>query len=122
MVQHIRCRVTFSNRDGKEDFPSRKGFVDRYGYIEPVIPKVQDKQSHAMLQDAVERNIEIIGEAVNKLLKIEPEIEITNARRIVDARNKIIHGYDEIENAQIWAIIINHLPLLKIEANQYLEQ
>ena len=73
-----------------------------------------------MLQDAVERNIEIIGEAVNKLLNIEPEIMITNARRIVDARNKIIHGYDEIENAQIWVIIINHLPILKKEVSQYL--
>ncbi len=73
-----------------------------------------------MLQDAVERNIEIIGEAVNKLLKIESEIVITNSRRIVDARNKIIHGYDEIDNAQIWAIIINHLPILKQEVSQYL--
>lgn len=58
--------------------------------------------SNAMLQDAVERNIEIIGEAVNRLLQIVPDIEITNSRRIVDARNKIIHGYDEIENVQIW--------------------
>ncbi len=68
-----------------------------------------------MLQDAVERNIEIIGEAMNRLLQIEPNIKISNARRIVDARNKIIHGYDEIENSQIWAIIINHLPILKKE-------
>lgn len=42
-------------------------------------------ESNPMLQDAVERNIEIIGEAVSKLLNIEPEIKITNARRIVDA-------------------------------------
>ena len=75
-----------------------------------------------MVQDAVERNIEIIGEAVNKLLNIEPEIAISNARRIVDARNKIIHGYDEIENAQIWAIIINHLPILFEEAKGLLKK
>ncbi len=73
-----------------------------------------------MLQDAVERNIEIIGEAMNKLLKIAPSIKITNSRRIVDARNKIIHGYDEIENVQVWGIIINHLPQLKKEAENYL--
>ena len=78
-------------------------------------------ENEPMLQDAVERNIEIIGEAINSLLKIEPEIGITNARRIVDARNKIIHGYDEIENTQIWAIIVNHLPILKKEVQQYLE-
>ncbi len=70
----------------------------------------ENYESNSMLQDAVERNIEIIGEATNRLLKLYPDIEITNARRIVDARNKIIHGYDEIENVQIWSIIINHLP------------
>ena len=52
---------------------------------------------------------------MNQLLKLNPEIEITNSRRIVDARNKIIHGYDEIENVNIWAIIINHLPTLQSE-------
>ena len=78
--------------------------------------------NNAMLQDAVERNIEIIGEAMNKLLKIEPKIKISNTRRIVDARNIIIHGYDEIENAQVWEIIINHLPTLKQEVKQYLEE
>ncbi len=76
--------------------------------------------SNPMLQDAVERNIEIMGEAMNKLLKTEPQINISNSRRIVDARNKIIHGYDEIENVQIWGIIINSLPTLKKEIEQYL--
>jgi uncharacterized protein with HEPN domain len=77
--------------------------------------------NNPMLQDAVERNIEIIGEAMNKLLIIEPDINISNSRRIVDARNKIIHGYDEIENAQIWGIIINHLPILESEVEQFLD-
>ncbi len=76
--------------------------------------------SNPMLQDAVERNIEIIGEAMNNLLKMEPQINISNSRRIVDARNKIIQGYDEIENVQIWGIIINSLPILKKEVKQYL--
>jgi uncharacterized protein with HEPN domain len=75
-----------------------------------------------MLQDAVERNLEIIGEAVNKILAFEPDIEISNSRRIVDVRNKIIHGYDEIENAQIWGIIINHLPTLKKEVEKLLDE
>lgn len=77
--------------------------------------RFDDYDSNPMLQDAVERNIEIIGEAVNKIMQLNPEIEITNSRRIVDARNKIIHGYDEIENTQIWGIIIIHLPILKKE-------
>jgi uncharacterized protein with HEPN domain len=77
-------------------------------------------EQNLMLQQAVERNIEIIGEAINQILKISPEAAITNARRIVDARNKIIHGYDEIQSVQIWSIIINHLPLLKKEVEEIL--
>ncbi len=68
-----------------------------------------------MLQDAVERNLITIGEAMNALLKIDRNIKISNARRIVDARNKLTHGYDEIDNTQIWNIIINHIPFLKSE-------
>lgn len=70
---------------------------------------------------AIERNLEIIGEAVSNLLKIYPGIKITDARRMVDTRNKIIHSYDEIQPAQIWNIIINHLPLLKQEVQILLE-
>jgi len=80
-----------------------------------------DFEQNTMLQQAVERNLEIIGEAVNSLLKIYPEIKITDARRMVDTRNKIIHGYDEIQPVQIWNIIINHLPLLKNEVQSILE-
>ena len=58
----------------------------------------QDYASNDMLKDAVERNLEIIGEAVNRLLKSEPDINLSNARRIVDTRNKISHGYDDIED------------------------
>lgn len=49
-----------------------------------------------MLRNAVERNIEIMGEAINQISKIDNQIPISNARRIVDTRNKIIHGYDEV--------------------------
>ena len=45
---------------------------------------------------AIERNIEIIGEAINRTLKLRPDIEIINARKIVDTRNRIIHGYDSV--------------------------
>ncbi len=69
---------------------------------------------------AVERNIEIIGEAMSRILKLEPEISISNSRKIVDARNKIIHGYDEISDDVIWGIIVNNLPVLKMEVEQLL--
>ena len=69
---------------------------------------------------AVERNIEIIGEAMGRILKENPKINISNSRKIVDARNKIIHGYDEISDDVVWGIVINHLPLLKQEAEKLL--
>ncbi len=69
---------------------------------------------------AVERNIEIIGEAMSRILKIEPKIKISNSRKIVDARNKIIHGYDEISNDVIWGIVVNNLPVLKNEVESLL--
>ena len=64
---------------------------------------------------AVERELEIIGEAVNKLLKINPAIPISYTRQIVDLRNKVIHSYDNVNHIVIWSIIMNHLPTLKSE-------
>lgn len=64
---------------------------------------------------AVERELEIIGEAVSKLLKINPGIPISFARQIVDLRNKVIHSYDNVNDIVIWSIIMNHLPTLKAE-------
>lgn len=61
---------------------------------------------------AVERNIEIIGEAMSRILKVDPTIEISNARKIVDTRNRIIHGYDSVSDDVIWLITIRYLPIL----------
>ena len=72
-------------------------------------------------RSAVQWEIAVIGEAMNRILKIDPEIEITAARRIVNTRNYLIHGYDSLREDLIWAIIINHLPLLKAEVQQLIE-
>ena len=74
------------------------------------------------LRRAVERDIEIIGEAMNRILKEDRNIAITNSRKIVDARNYIIHGYDSLSADILWSIVINHLPKLKEEAQTLLEQ
>jgi len=50
------------------------------------------------LRRAVEREIEIIGEAINRALKEDPDLQIENAKRIVDTRNWVIHGYDKLQN------------------------
>ena len=67
---------------------------------------------------AVEREIEIIGEATNNLLKINPNIEITGGRFIVNLRNKVIHAYDSVDNEIIWKIVMKDLPNLLKEVNQ----
>jgi uncharacterized protein with HEPN domain len=69
---------------------------------------------------ATERNIEIIGEAVNRILKVDHEIEISYSRNIVDARNRIIHGYDSVSDILIWSIISQYLPILRIEVEKLL--
>jgi len=57
---------------------------------------------------------------MSRILKIEPKIKISNSRKIVDARNKIIHGYDEISNDVIWGIVVNNHPVLKNEVESLL--
>jgi uncharacterized protein with HEPN domain len=69
---------------------------------------------------AVERNIEIIGEAINRILKKDPSFNITHARKIIDTRNRIIHGYDSVTDDFLWSIIINHIPQLRDEAETLL--
>jgi uncharacterized protein with HEPN domain len=71
---------------------------------------------------AVERNLEIIGEAVNRILKADPLFPISRARSIVDLRNRIIHSYDAISDEIIWAIVIRELPELKREVDDVLNQ
>lgn len=66
------------------------------------------------------RNNEIIGEALNRILKSDETIIITNSRKIVDTRNRIIHGYYTVSDEVIWGIVIKHLPLLQSEIENLL--
>ena len=69
---------------------------------------------------AVERELEIIGEAINKLIKINQQIKISYSRQIVDLKNKIIHSYDNVNDIVIWKIIIKDIPVLQNEILNYL--
>ena len=81
---------------------------------------VSTKQSKTKRR-AVERELEIIGEAVNRLLKLNSTIEISFARIIVDLRNKVIHSYDSIDNEIIWKVVMKDIPILKAEAVYLIE-
>lgn len=71
----------------------------------------EDYVSDTKTKRAIERNLEIIGEAVNRILKKEKDFKLENALVIVGTRNRIIHGYDKISDNLVWSIVINHLLL-----------
>lgn len=77
-------------------------------------------ENDVVFRKFVERNIEIMGEAMNRILKIEPGIDITSARKIVDTRNYVIHAYDSLKPDILWAIVINHIPRLKADIQKIL--
>lgn len=80
-------------------------------------------RENQMLKRAIERNLEIIGEAMNRILNRDPEISerITSSKAIVGLRNQIIHAYDNVSDENIWSILITHLPLLKSEVENILQ-
>lgn len=74
-----------------------------------------------LLRRAVERELEIIGEASNRILKIDSKFPIDNARKIVDLRNWVIHGYDKVDDVLIWGILTNHLPKLREQVEKLMK-
>jgi uncharacterized protein with HEPN domain len=75
-----------------------------------------------LLRSAVERQFEIIGEAMTRLAKLDLKTaqRITEYRRIVGFRNVLIHGYDKIDDETTWRIVTNDLPLLVREVDALL--
>lgn len=96
-----------------------KAALEEIEHYFTIYPKTfQTFQANLILKRAIERNLEIIGEAMNRILLQAPDFPVENARRIVGLRNQIIHSYDNISDENIWAILINHLPKLRAEVNR----
>lgn len=76
--------------------------------------------SNLTVRRAVERELEIIGEATSRILKLAPELNISHARLIVDTRNKVIHAYDSVDEYIVWKIIVKDIPILKQEVSALL--
>ncbi|MCM4158226.1 HepT-like ribonuclease domain-containing protein [Gramella sp. AN32] len=72
-------------------------------------------QSDLKTQSAVERQLVIIGEALNKLKQTESDLSIENDKQIIGFRNRLVHAYDSIDNAIVWVIVKRHLLELKKE-------
>ena len=100
---------------------SKKFLFDIQTSISAIDEHLQGKRdynyfiSNKTARRAVERELEIIGEAMNRFLKLEPNIQITYARLILDLRNKVIHSYDSVNNDIIWKVVIKDIPILKEE-------
>ena len=80
-----------------------------------------DYQNNKMLRRAIEREFEIVGEAMGRIDKIDPDIQISSKRQIISMRNRVIHGYDKIDDEIIWGTIVRHLPILIDEINMLLD-
>lgn len=92
-----------------------KQAIDEIETFLPVERNFFEFRKDIKTRKAVERNIEIIGEAVRRILDAKPDIGITHARKIVDTRNRIIHGYDSVSEEIIWAIVSKDLNRLRQE-------
>lgn len=77
-------------------------------------------QEDLKTKKAVERNLEIIGESVSRILKADSTVHIKNVKNIVGTRNRIIHSYDNISDEVIWSIVCRELPDLLEEVKTLL--
>jgi uncharacterized protein with HEPN domain len=83
-------------------------------------PDFEIYEKNKMMKRAVERELEIIGEAVNRIKKKNSAIELSFAEKIIGLRNKVAHEYDVIDDAIIWDVVNLYLPGLKEEVEFYI--
>ena len=103
-------------------------------YLQDVLDAINDMQScfidfpnrydmfekDMMRQCVVERKVEIMGEAINRIKKIDSTLFIPNARAIIDTRNRIIHAYDNVQPDFLWSLVTRHIPELKKDIEKIL--
>ncbi|UCH26532.1 MAG: DUF86 domain-containing protein [Trueperaceae bacterium] len=85
---------------------------------------LEDYRDDRILRQAVERNFEIIGEAVRRLDQHDPHTaaRLSDYRRIIAFRNVLIHGYDLVDHALVWEVITNQAPILVSEVEALLHE
>jgi uncharacterized protein with HEPN domain len=109
------------------DIEIKKNLFDIKESIDSIEKYLGDKRdfqvymTDKMLRRAVEREFEIIGEAMSRIEKLDSSIDISSKRQIISMRNRVIHGYDKIDNEIVWGTIVRHLPTLKVEINNLLK-
>lgn len=88
------------------------GFPNRYDLFEKDI----------MRRCVVERKVEIMGEAINRIRKIDPSVVIPNGRAIIDTRNRIIHAYDNVQPEFLWSLVLRHIPDLRTDIERIIAE
>ena len=80
-------------------------------------------KQNRMLRQSVERNFEIIGEAMRRLTQYDPDVaSISGYRQIIAFRNILIHGYDTLNHDVVWHVIQRELPVLLMQVTTLLTQ
>lgn len=105
-------------------------------YLQDVLDAINDMQScfadfpnrydmfekDIMRRCVVERKVEIMGEAINRIKKADTSVVIPNARAIIDTRNRIIHAYDNVQPEFLWSLVIRHIPELKLDVERIITE
>lgn len=86
--------------------------------------KFEDYVADALLRSAVERQFEVIGEAVTQLVKSDSHVgkQIPDYRRVIAFRNLLIHGYAQIDHRIVWDVLQTNLPALLHRAEELLRE
>jgi uncharacterized protein with HEPN domain len=110
------------------DINIKTWLVDIQKSIEEIFEFLGDRrdfytyQKDLKTKKAVERNLEIIGEAVTRILKTDNSFPLENAKNIIGTRNRIIHSYDNISDEVIWTIVSRELPKLKSQVDKLISE
>ena len=106
---------------------TRKNFIDVLQAAKEIQDFVsgisfKEYQNQPLTKRAVERDFEIIGEALNRIKYTDDELleKISEHHRIIGFRNILIHGYDIVDEAIVWQAVTNHLPILVREIKEIL--
>jgi len=83
----------------------------------------EDYRQDALLRSAIERQFEIVGEALNQAIRLQPGLanQISHSNRIIAFRNRLIHAYASVANEVVWDVLNSYLPRLQEEVRKLLD-
>jgi uncharacterized protein with HEPN domain len=86
--------------------------------------RFDDYRGDAMLRAAVERQFEIVGEALAQLAKLDEKLaaRLSERRRIIAFRNILIHGYADVDDRLVWDVVEAKLPVIRREVETLLNE